>query len=34
MCEIRIQNVYDTILKESTPNLVIKKDGKTFGFFD
>lgn len=30
MCEIRIQNVYDTILKESTPYLVIKKDGRTF----
>lgn len=30
MCEIRIQNVYDTILKESTPDLVIKKDGRTF----
>lgn len=30
MSEIRIQNVYDKILEKTVPELVIKKDNKTF----
>lgn len=30
MSEIRIQNVYDKILEKNIPELVIKKDNKTF----
>lgn len=30
MSEIRIQNVYDEILKENVPELIIKKDNRTY----